>query len=147
MRPRLLRSDFTGNVYIVTKYVDHGDGNFEAQEKYDVTDEFHAIALQSNAQSVSGAVEMVQKALLLEAVETYKVARVVNRLIYGVPDPDSTYYVDDGKVIDLSDCPYFRHSRLGAEYGTCSYGCVEEPVCITSEPEGDWRGVRGETRP
>lgn len=41
MRPRLLRSDLTGAVYVVTRYREHEDGIIEAVgPKYDVTGDF-----------------------------------------------------------------------------------------------------------
>lgn len=45
MKPRLLRSELTGQVYVVTRYkVDPKSGLIQAQTKYDVTDEFNALA-------------------------------------------------------------------------------------------------------
>jgi hypothetical protein len=43
MKPMLMESDLTGRVYVVTRYKDRGDGRYEAQTKYDVTDQFLAI--------------------------------------------------------------------------------------------------------
>lgn len=34
--PKLMRSDLTGRVYIVTRYRDLGDGRFQATTKYEV---------------------------------------------------------------------------------------------------------------
>lgn len=42
---------------------------------------------------------------------------------------------------DMSDCPYFaRYSGLpGSDpNGTCSYGCRDEPSCITDRPRHGW---------
>lgn len=43
--------------------------------------------------------------------------------------------------LDMSDCPYFRRYG-GAEghdpNGTCSYGCRDEPSCITDRPLHGW---------
>lgn len=44
--PKLLHSELTGNVYIVTKYKDLGKGRYEAHVKHDVTGEFEIIALK-----------------------------------------------------------------------------------------------------
>lgn len=44
MKPRLLRSGLTDRVYVVTRYRERGDGIVEAITKYDVTDEFAALA-------------------------------------------------------------------------------------------------------
>ena len=41
--PRLMCSPITGNVYIVTKYKDLGDGNYEAIDKVNVSTEFDKI--------------------------------------------------------------------------------------------------------
>ena len=42
---------------------------------------------------------------------------------------------------DLSDCPYFRR-YAGMEghdpEGTCSYGCRDEPSCVTDRPLHGW---------
>lgn len=43
-KPRLLWSELTGRVYIVTKYREHGGRLIEASEKFDVTDEFNALS-------------------------------------------------------------------------------------------------------
>jgi hypothetical protein len=44
--PLLSRSELTGRVYIVTRYTDHGDGRITAHEKFDVTAQFVATALE-----------------------------------------------------------------------------------------------------
>ena len=44
--PRLMRSDMTGEVYIVTKYESLGEGNYRAKEKFDVTKEFELMAIK-----------------------------------------------------------------------------------------------------
>lgn len=45
MKPRLLRSELTGQVYVVTRYkVDPKSGLIQAQTKCDVTDEFNGMA-------------------------------------------------------------------------------------------------------
>lgn len=44
---------------------------------------------------------------------------------------------------DLSDCPYYMSGYSGGP-GKCSYGCREEPACITEEPIGGWSSVRKE---
>lgn len=50
-------------------------------------------------------------------------------------DPD-----DDGP--DLGSCPYFAHYYNPEEnpMGTCTFGCWEEPECVTCQPEGGWAG-------
>lgn len=48
---------------------------------------------------------------------------------------------------DLGDCPYFAtYAGLPwAEKGAvCSYGCWEEPECVTCEPNGGWPSVHAE---
>lgn len=42
--PMLMESLITRRIYIVTSYVDNGDGTFTARQKYDVTEQFEAIA-------------------------------------------------------------------------------------------------------
>ena len=42
--PILSRSSLTGRVYIVTRYSQRGDGLLVASEKYDVTEQFEALA-------------------------------------------------------------------------------------------------------
>ena len=42
--PMLMESVITDKVYIVTRYKDLHNGRFEALEKYDVTDDFYALA-------------------------------------------------------------------------------------------------------
>ena len=44
--PMLMESLITKRVYVVTSYVDNGNGTFTARKKYDVTDQFDAIAKQ-----------------------------------------------------------------------------------------------------
>lgn len=46
--PLLLRGGLTGRVYIVTAYTDHGDGRIEARTKYDVTDQYNALAYEAS---------------------------------------------------------------------------------------------------
>lgn len=53
-RPRLLRSELSGRVYIVTKYRDHEGSLIEATEKFDVTDEFEALVLRRMGQQTPG---------------------------------------------------------------------------------------------
>ena len=56
---------------------------------------------------------------------------------------------------DLSDCPYFRkyHRLTGADEegawgsGTCTYGCWDEPHCVTSRPPEGWPGEAALTAP
>lgn len=43
---------------------------------------------------------------------------------------------------DLSNCPYFRHVRLGDEYAVCHSGCWTEPACFTDEPTEGWPSMR-----
>ena len=44
--PMLMESPLTKRVFIVTSYVDNGDGTFTARQKYDVTEQFDALAKQ-----------------------------------------------------------------------------------------------------
>lgn len=46
---------------------------------------------------------------------------------------------DDSPDLDLGTCPYYAHYR-GGPFGTCSFGCREEPECVTCEPEEGWPG-------
>lgn len=47
---------------------------------------------------------------------------------------------------DLGTCPYFAacHGLPGADRlgengpGTCAFGCVDEPACVTCEPAEGW---------
>ena len=43
-QPMLMESPLTKRVYVVTSYVDEGDGLFTAREKHDVTEQFDALA-------------------------------------------------------------------------------------------------------
>ena len=42
--PMLMESPLTKRVFVVTSYKDKGDGIFEARQKYDVTEQFDALA-------------------------------------------------------------------------------------------------------
>ena len=44
--PMLMESGLTKRVYVVTSYVDNGDGTFTARRKHDVTEQFDALAKQ-----------------------------------------------------------------------------------------------------
>jgi hypothetical protein len=45
-------------------------------------------------------------------------------------------------TMNRGSCPYYMTSGLpDAQRGECSFGCRDEPVCITSEPEGGWPAV------
>ena len=44
--PMLMESPLTKRVFVVTSYKDKGDGIFEARQKYDVTEQFDALAEQ-----------------------------------------------------------------------------------------------------
>jgi len=46
--PRLMFSEMTGEVYIVTKYESMGEGNYRAKEKFDVTKEFELMTIKWN---------------------------------------------------------------------------------------------------
>lgn len=43
-QPMLMESVLTKRVYVVTSYKDNGDGTFTARQKYDVTEQFNALA-------------------------------------------------------------------------------------------------------
>ncbi len=43
MKPRLLRSPLTGEVFVITRYTIREGGILVAQTKYNVTDDFNAI--------------------------------------------------------------------------------------------------------
>jgi len=46
---------------------------------------------------------------------------------------------------DLGDCPYFaRWNSIPGHnpHATCSYGCYDEPECVTCEPHGGWPAFR-----
>lgn len=43
-KPMLMESPLTKRVFVVTSYVDNGDGTFTARRKYDVTEQFDALA-------------------------------------------------------------------------------------------------------
>ena len=53
---RLMNSPLTGNMYITTKYKDLGDGNFQAINKIDVTEEFKSI----NSQTLTRVLERMK---------------------------------------------------------------------------------------
>ena len=41
--PMLMESPLTNRVFVVTSYVDNGDGTFTARQKHDVTEQFDAL--------------------------------------------------------------------------------------------------------
>ena len=43
-QPMLMESPLTRRVYVVTSYKDNGAGTFTARQKYDVTEQFDALA-------------------------------------------------------------------------------------------------------
>lgn len=43
-QPMLMESPLTKRVFVVTSYKDNGDGTFTARQKYDVTEQFDALA-------------------------------------------------------------------------------------------------------
>lgn len=46
---------------------------------------------------------------------------------------------------DLATCAYYRRANKLPGYdpeGTCSFGCVDEPACLTEEPMDGWPSVR-----
>lgn len=49
-------------------------------------------------------------------------------------------YVDPDEL-DKSVCPYYQR-YIGAPGhdpdGTCSFGCRDEPSCVTDQPAGGW---------
>lgn len=45
-KPMLMESPLTKHVFIVTSYKDNGDGTFTARRKFDVTEQFDALAKQ-----------------------------------------------------------------------------------------------------
>ena len=44
--PMLMESPLTKRVFVVTSYVDNHDGTFTARQKFDVTEQFDALAEQ-----------------------------------------------------------------------------------------------------
>lgn len=48
-QPMLMESPLTKRVFVVTNYVDNGDGTFTARQKYDVTEQLDALAEQRKA--------------------------------------------------------------------------------------------------
>lgn len=53
-------------------------------------------------------------------------------------------FVEEPGPIDLSDCSYYKRycGVLGYESATCSYGCREEPACVTDQPRFGWPAER-----
>lgn len=47
--PMLMESPLTKRVFVVTSYKDNGDGTFTARQKFDVTEQFDALAEQRKA--------------------------------------------------------------------------------------------------
>ena len=43
-QPMLMESPLTKRVYVVTSYKDNGNGTFTARQKFDVTEQFDALA-------------------------------------------------------------------------------------------------------
>lgn len=43
-QPMLMESPLTNRVFVVTSYVDNGNGVFTARKKHDVTEQFDALA-------------------------------------------------------------------------------------------------------
>lgn len=50
--PMLMESPLTNRVFVVTSYVDNRDGTFTARQKYDVTEQFDALAEQRRGECV-----------------------------------------------------------------------------------------------
>lgn len=48
--------------------------------------------------------------------------------------------IDRDLGADLGDCAYYQRCRgvEGYEDGTCSFGCRDEPECVTCEPSDGW---------
>lgn len=42
--PMLMESPLTKRIFVVTSYIDKGNGLFEARKKFDVTDQFNYLA-------------------------------------------------------------------------------------------------------
>jgi hypothetical protein len=52
-------------------------------------------------------------------------------------------------TLDMSDCPYFaRYAGLPGHdpEGICSYGCRDEPECVTCRPRHGWPSEQGAQR-
>lgn len=52
--PMLVEGGLSNRVYVVTRYKTHDDGLIEALEKYDVTDEFDALAAERSTKEADG---------------------------------------------------------------------------------------------
>lgn len=44
----------------------------------------------------------------------------------------------EAHMSDLSTCDYFQRQYGGDPDGICSFGCWEEPECVTCEPSEGW---------
>ena len=51
-QPMLMESPLTKRVFVVTSYVDNGDGTYTARQKYDVTEQFDALAAARRGECV-----------------------------------------------------------------------------------------------
>lgn len=57
-QPMLMESPLTKRVYVVTSYKDNGNGTFTARQKYDITEQFDALAkmrTKENGESCSAS--------------------------------------------------------------------------------------------
>lgn len=55
-------------------------------------------------------------------------------VMYNITLADSEPQEGYEEELDLSSCPYFSGR------GTCSFGCSDEPACMTSRPSDGWPG-------
>lgn len=46
-------------------------------------------------------------------------------------------------MTDYGHCAYYRYAVGRGPRATCSFGCHEEPACVTEEPERGWPSWRG----
>lgn len=53
-------------------------------------------------------------------------------------------WVDGEDGPDRGTCPYYQRAMGGDPEGICSFGCVDEPMCVTCEPHNGWPSARGE---
>lgn len=78
--PRLVRSDLTGTVYVLTRYKTHPDGLVEALEKWDVTDQFNELVQEREADRPE---RFVSEATMCVATDQEHVSRHVKIFMVG----------------------------------------------------------------
>ncbi len=147
--PMLMESPLTKRVFVVTSYKDKGNGIFEARQKYDVTEQFDALAKQRER-----IAELEQKVEDLEGMlgelppegkcAMLLVQHVGGEYVWACEQYDLASYL----VVDL-DADTFTGSTLNDMFGRADWGdelaMARElrKMADKLEREGDVLGILG----